>query len=132
MQEVHMTEPNKAKPKKGNPTWPTGKPKPLSAIDGKARKLAGLKPGGAWSWPGLSQEEARRQGQLDLLSGHRSVDPSEEEVKQANRRRERLMRQPGVSLSPAATAALPTGEAEAQVKGRTSQDREAPNSEKAR
>jgi hypothetical protein len=25
VQEVHMTEPKKAKPKKGNPTWPTGK-----------------------------------------------------------------------------------------------------------
>jgi hypothetical protein len=42
VQEVHMTESKKAKPKKGNPTWPTGKPRPLSAIDGKARKAVGL------------------------------------------------------------------------------------------
>jgi hypothetical protein len=47
-----MTESKKAKPKKGNPSWPTGKPRPLSAIDSKARKAAGLRPGGALSWSG--------------------------------------------------------------------------------
>ena len=94
-----MTEPKKAKPKKGNPNWPSGKPKPLSAIDDKARKAAGLKPGGALSWPGWSMKDARRQGQVEMFPGHRSVDPREEEVKQAKRRRKRHERQPGVFVS---------------------------------
>jgi hypothetical protein len=88
-------KPKKAKPKKGNPTWPSGKPKPLSAIDGKARKAAGLKPGGALSWPEWSREEASRQGQVEMFR-HRSVDPRKEEVKRAKRLRKRREQQPGV------------------------------------
>ena len=91
-----MTDFKKAKPKKGNPTWPTGKPKPLSPIDGTARKAAGLKPGGALSWPGWSLKEARRQGQVEMFPGLRSVDLWKDEVKRAKRRRKRRERQPGV------------------------------------
>jgi hypothetical protein len=91
-----MTESEKAKPKKGNPTWPTGKPKPLSAIDGTARKATGLKPGGALSWPRWSMKDARRQGQVEMFPGLRSVNPWKEEVKRAKRRRKRRERQPGV------------------------------------
>jgi hypothetical protein len=93
-----MTEPKKTKSKKGNPTWPNGKPKPLSAIDGKARKAAGLKPGGALSWSEWSMKEARRQGQFEMFPGNCSVDSREEEVKRASRRSKRRERQPGVFL----------------------------------
>jgi hypothetical protein len=94
-----MTVSKKAKPKKGNPSWPTGKPRPLSAIDGKARKAAGLRLGGALSWSGWSLKEARRQGQVEMFPGHHSVGPLEGEVKQAKRRRKRRERQPGVFVS---------------------------------
>ena len=96
MTEPKKAKPKKAKPKKGNPTWPTGKPRPLSAIDGKARKAAGLRPGGALSWSGWSLEEAGQLGQVELFPGYRSVDPREEEVKRAKRQRKRRERQPGV------------------------------------
>ena len=91
-----MTESKKAKPKKGNPIWPSARLKPLSAIDGKARKAAGLKPGGALSWRGWSLKEAGRQRQVEMFPGYRSVDPRKEEVKRAKRRRKRRERQPGV------------------------------------
>jgi hypothetical protein len=41
-------------------------------------------------------EGSKRQGQIDMFPGHRSVDPLEEEVKRAKRRRKRRERQPGV------------------------------------
>jgi hypothetical protein len=82
-----MEETKKPKPKKGNPSWPSGKPKPLSAIDGKARKAAGLQPGGALSWPGWTLKEAKRQGQQEMFPGHQSEDPDLALARQAKRKR---------------------------------------------
>jgi hypothetical protein len=50
------------------------------------------KPKGALSWPVWSLAEARRQQQLELFAGFRSVDPHKAELKREKRR----AKQPGV------------------------------------
>jgi hypothetical protein len=58
----------KRKPKKGNPTWPTGKPS-LLAIEKKRRKenAAELPPGGVSQWRPWSLGSAARQGQVEMF-----------------------------------------------------------------
>ena len=59
---------SKRKPKKGNPTWPTGKTS-LAAIERKRRKenAADLPPGGVNQWKPLSLGSAARQGPAELF-----------------------------------------------------------------
>ena len=61
-------DPKKPKPKKGNPSWPSGQ-KSLSQIERKRRKEAGtdLKAGGITNWKPWSLNSAARQGQKEMF-----------------------------------------------------------------
>jgi hypothetical protein len=84
-----MKQPKKPKTKKGNPSWPSGKPKSLAAIDNKRRKDQGdIRPSvGAMSWPKWSLRAAKAAGQRELFGDHRSVDPDLALARQARRKR---------------------------------------------
>jgi hypothetical protein len=58
----------KRKPKRGNPTWPTGKTS-LAAIERKRRKenAADLPPGGVNQWKPWTLNSAARQGQVEMF-----------------------------------------------------------------
>ena len=70
----------------GKVTWPSGKPKSLSAIERNRRKEAAteLPPGGVNTWRPWTLKEAQRQGQAEAIPADEMGPP------QPKKRRRRM------------------------------------------